>query len=43
MIGSIVLWLLCGLIHFYWIDDLIKYIDSMIYDGATNLDGCVCS
>jgi hypothetical protein len=35
------LWLFTGLIHYYWIDEFVKYIDSAIYDGAT--DGCVCS
>lgn len=43
LVASIVLWLFCGLIHFFYIDALVMYIDSTIYDGATNLDGCVCS
>lgn len=43
MIFSIVLWLFCGLIHFFYIDALVMYIDATIYDGATNSDGCVCS
>jgi hypothetical protein len=43
MFTSLFLWLFTGLIHYYWIDDFVRYIDSMIYDGATNLDGCVCS